>query len=106
MTIPQQNFEIVWHRLQRDISAGITIRNWTKYGGYIGGDFKIHDVSSEFVEVDAPDATNLQRINRKEFEKIYGHWDAYNKGSLPRRKLRDMTRFSKYIISILHHLMQ
>ena len=37
----------------------------------------------------------------------YGaHWDDYCAGECPRHRLRDMTRFSKYVISILHHVLE
>ena len=96
----RQDFEELWGRIQRDIGAGCTIRNWTKYSGYIGNDFIIRTVGINFVDVDAP----AQHIHKEEFFKVYRHWNAYNEGSFPRYKLVKMTRFSKYIISILHHL--
>ena len=96
----RQDFGELWCRIQRDISAGCTIRNWTKDNGYVGKDFIIRAVGADFVEVDAP----FQHIPKKDFSEVYSHWNAYNEGSYPRHKLRDKTCFSKYIISILHHL--
>lgn len=97
-------FEILWRQLQRDISAGDTIRNWTQYGGNLGDNFTVCAVGVGFVEVDTPEASGVQHISREEFAKVYDHWDSYNEGSFPRNKLRDKTRYSKYIISILHHI--
>ena len=105
MTIPRQDFEIFWSRLQQEISAGDTVRNWTKYNGYLRDSFTIHRVDSKFVEVDAPNAYNIQHVTKNEFEKVYDLWDAYNEGDVPRWKLADITRFSKYTISILNHLL-
>lgn len=56
------------------------------------------------VVVDTPGATNLQRVPREDFAAVWAHRDDYCAGELPRHRLRDMTRFSKYVISILHHV--
>ena len=104
MIHPEQDFESLWCQLQREISVGDTIRNWSQHKGYLGGVFTICAVESEFVQVEPPNAINRQHIRRGEFAKVYDHWGAYNSGRLPRNELRDITRFSTYVISILHHL--
>ena len=106
MTIPRQDFENFWSRLQREISVRDTVRNWTKDNGYRGGSFTIHKVDSGFVKIKTPNADKPQRLRKKDFETIYDLWDAYNNGDVPRNELRDITPYkSKYIISILKHLM-
>ena len=57
------------------------------------------------MKVDSPGADNIQRIPEEDFAGVYEHWDAYNGGAFPRHRLRDMTRFSTYVISILHHVL-
>ena len=104
MTQTKQDFEVLWQELQRDLHSGDTIRNWSQMRGFLGGTFTVSNVGPEFVEVDPPNAVNNQYIRKKEFAKVHGLWDAYNSGRVPRNVLRDLTRFSTYVISILHHL--
>jgi hypothetical protein len=39
-----------------------------------------------------------------EFEMVYTRWEDYVAGRFPRYKLRDLTKNSTYIVSILHWL--
>ncbi len=41
-----------------------------------------------------------------DFQKVYAIWSSYSQGQTGRAALRDATRFSKYIISVLHWLEQ
>ena len=104
MTNPGRNFETLWLQIQRDISGGDTIRNWTQHSEYIGDEFTIRTVDARFIEVDSPGAENFQRVHGEDFAAVYEIWDDYNAGRVPRHQVRDLTRFSKYIISILHHV--
>ena len=104
MADPGQDFEALWHHLQRDVGGGDTIRNWTRDSGYIGGEFVILTVKAGIIEVDSPGAENLQRIPKEDFAKIYRYWEGYNAGHIRRNRIRNITRFSKYIISIFHHI--
>lgn len=98
-----QSFEAVWVQIQRSIAPGDTIRNWSRHSGYLGNDFTIQAVTDRFVEIDSPGASNIQHIARAEFGGVHEHWEAYNARMFPRGGLRDITRFSTYVISILHH---
>ena len=62
-------------------------------------------VEARAVMVDTPGARNLQRVPKEDFAAVWGHWNDYCAGRFPRHRLRDMTRFSKYVISILHHVL-
>ena len=55
--------------------------------------------------MDTRGAMNLQRVRREDFAAVLAHWEDYCAGECPRHRLRDMTRFSKYVISILHHVL-
>ena len=101
----EQGFEAVWAQIQRNIARGDTIRNWSRHSGYRGNDFTIHAVQARFVEIDSPGAENVQHIAREHFAGVHKHWNAYNAGVFARSKLRDITRFSTYVISILHHVL-
>lgn len=86
------------------LRAGEEIKNWTIYSGYRGDAFRIVAVTPTYVEVEAPRAQTIQHISRSEFEKVDPLWDDYVSRRVPRHAIRDRTRFSKYIISIMHHL--
>lgn len=95
-------FGIVWSQLQGNLKAGQTIKNWTALRGYLGDTMKITGVRGGYIEVDAPNASTTQVISKEDFEKVWEVWSDYKSGKSPRYQLRDITRFSKYIISILH----
>lgn len=100
-----QSFEAVWAQLQGSIAPGDTIRNWSRHSGYPGNDFTIRAVTNRFVEIDSPGAANIQHIARGDFARVHEHWNAYNAHMFARSRLRDITRFSTYVISILHRVL-
>lgn len=97
-------FEETWNAIQAGLATGTKIRNWTAANGYLGDTVTISDVSSGRVVVSPPAADSEQSVSKKEFEKVHAVWAGYCSGVVQRHKIRDMTRFSKYIISILHHI--
>lgn len=105
MNNSHQSFEALWHQIQRTTIVSHAIKNWTKDKGYFGGDLIIHRVDSQFVEFDSPNAKNYQRVYKNEFATVYEVWDDYIAGRVKRHQIRDVTRFSKYIISLLHHVL-
>lgn len=100
----QWDFEELWRQIQRDISVGDTIENWTQHRGYSGDEFIIRVMDTRFIEVESPDAENSQRVPREDFSAVYELWGDYLARRVPRYQIRDLTRFSKYIISILHQV--
>lgn len=99
-------FEKFWLRLQHELSEDTAIHNWTAHSGYLGDSFTVIAVQQNNVAVDTPGARNIQVIPRADFEIVYPLWRDYLSGKVPRYVIRDHTRFSKYIISIIHHLEQ
>ncbi|MDH3472475.1 MAG: hypothetical protein OEM59_02185 [Rhodospirillales bacterium] len=98
------DFQSFWGHLQTNLIEGSQVHNWTAHGGYLGDSFKVVAKRPTYVEVSSPAAAMIQHISRGEFQKLREHWDAYIAREMPRYRLRDLTRFSKYIISIMHHL--
>ena len=98
------SFPNTWAALQTSLKPGTPIQNWTEAKGHVGEDFTIAKVAPEFVEIDAPSASNMQRVSRMDFEAVYNEWPKYVSGQTRRPEIRDKTRFSKYVISILHWL--
>ena len=100
----EQSFDAVWAQIQRKIAPGDTIRNWSRHSGYRGNDFTIHAVETRYVEINSPGAENIQHVAREHFARVHEHWKAYNAGVFARSRLTAITRFSTYVISILHHV--
>ena len=100
-----QRFEAVWEQIQRTVAAGDTIRNWSHHSGYMGNDFTIHAIEARFVEIDSPGAESIQHVTREQFARVHEHWNAYNAGTFARSRFTNVTRFSTYVISILHHVL-
>ena len=98
------SFSKFWSMLQDNLMSGERIKNWTVAKGYLGDEFRVLSVYDAGVDVDTPHADNIQHVAKKEFEVMYNNWDAYYSGKLQRQELRDLTRFSKYTMSILKHL--
>lgn len=98
------DFEELWQRLQRELRSGTVVSNWTAYQGDLGDSFTVVAVRDDRVAVESPGAKNIQMVPRRHFEAVYEVWRGYLAGRIPRYALRDLTRFSKYIISIIHHL--
>jgi len=42
------------------------------------------------------------KIKKHSFQNVYPIWEKYIKGNFPRQEIGNITRHSKYIISILH----
>lgn len=95
------SIDAVWSGLQSRLHPGVVIPNWTRDNGLIGDDFTVVEIRPSYVAVASPGAKGIQRIRAGEFEKVAPVWDQYVSGGLPRHEVRDMTRFSKYVISIL-----
>jgi hypothetical protein len=86
------------------LQAGEQIKNWTVFKGYLGDTFRVAAIKSEYVAIETPNAQYIQNVPLRDFETVNRLWDEYMSGRLPRHKIRDLTRFSKYIISILRHV--
>ncbi len=97
-------FANTWVALQASLRVGTVIPNWTQAKGRVGEAFTISEVAPEFIEVDPRSASNMQRVSRRDFEVVYNEWPGYISEHTSRPEIRDMTRFSKYVISILHWL--
>jgi len=101
---PSEPTSLVWARIQDRLKAGSAIKTWSNHSGYLEGSFTVSDVSHDSVKINSPGANTIQIVPREDFERVSAVWSDYAAGDLPRHKLRDMTRFSTYIISILHHV--
>jgi len=97
-------FGSTWQKIQAELRPGISIRNWTAKNGYLDNNFTVTVISPTRIEICAPSAQYPQVIPARDFEAVDTMWERYCAGSIQRQEIRDVTRFSKYIISILHHI--
>ena len=91
-----------WNFLQVNLKTGTKIRNWTALRSYLGDTMTIDLVTPSAISVQAPRAKNIQVVSMEDFELIWEIWADYKSQKVQRQELRDKTRFSKYIISIIH----
>lgn len=98
------SFEDIWQRIQRQLRPHTVVRNWTALKGYLGDTMTIVAVNEESIEVNAPKARNALVVPKTDFESLWEVWPHYKNHRVQRQEIRDMTFFSKYIISIYHWL--
>jgi hypothetical protein len=92
-----------WRQIQSSLSRGTIVCNWTAAKGFLDDTFVVETIPEHAIVIRAPRATNLQHISRADVETTLRLWCKYCVGSLQRQELRDLTRFPKYIGSILKH---
>jgi len=92
------SFEELWDRLQQNLAVGTTVQHWSVFRGDLKGEFEITSIEPESIRVSS---TN-QPIPKNDFRVVAELWDDYCAGNVPRFRIRDLTRFSTYIISVLH----
>jgi hypothetical protein len=98
----ESGFEAVWQRLQAQLAPGTTVRNWTALKGTLGDEMTVVQVGWNRIVVSAPNAKMEQSVPKEDFRKVWGMWRDYKAGRVQRQEIMEVTRFSKYIISILH----
>jgi hypothetical protein len=96
-----------WTYIQNNLHAGQSIDNWTKDGRHRVEQLSIVSVTAgKSILIKPPNAKNLQRVPQGDFKKVYAVWSQYMASTFPRHRIRNITRFSKYIISVLHWVEQ
>jgi hypothetical protein len=94
----------VWESFREKVWPGFKFTTWSAFSGYLGNTFQIYKISDNSIIVQSPSAKNLQIVPKKDFFNISIDWNEYKLGNIPRYEFRDRTRYSTYIISILHWL--
>ncbi len=97
-------FDSVWTKLQSILQPHTVIPNWTADHGYFHGSMIIIDVDDDFIKVKSPNAQELQHVRKQDFEAIWKIWAEYKNGKYRRGNMTELTRYSKYVISIFHWL--
>ena len=99
-------FKQTWTALQGQLRPRQVIPNWTAQRGLVGEPFEIVEMTSESIVVGPPGARDSQKVRRADFEAVYNRWPEYIAGTIPRSSFTPLTRYSKYVISILYWLHQ
>lgn len=104
--LEKNDFDVFWSRLTSWLSHKQLILNWTVKSGYIGEDFEAVYAGGNYVVVYPKSALRVQRVPKNDFKTVYAKWDEYAAGLIPRFYFVKgpivCSRFSKYIISIIH----
>lgn len=95
-------FNVIWQNLLARLKPGEIVRNWTVAHEYLGDEMLIKEVNTEKIVVQAPNAVHLQHISKNEFEAVWQLWPGYIESRVQRQQILELTRHSKYIISIFH----
>lgn len=94
-------FEEFWILLLEKLRTPTHIRNWTAYSGYVGEDFIARKYSDSMIECLIPNS-KPQYIPKKDFKLVYEVWDDYKSFKVKKADLCQHSRFTKYVISIIH----
>ena len=96
------DFDAIWSRIQRMLTPGIEIRNWSIAKSYTGGSFRIIATTAETVTVFGGRMRAERTIRKAEFGKLAAVWDRYRAGRLPRSDLGSLSQNTTYVLSLLH----
>ena len=101
----REDFNMFWSRMTAQLSCKQHIVNWTADKGETGEDFQAECVSGNYVIVYL-DSRRVLKVPMKDFKIVYGNWDDYSSGIVPRSHFVHgpiaESRFTKYTISIIH----
>ena len=95
-------FEDTWADIQRRLPVRESIQNWSADKGYTRGRFRITDVEPSSITIEADGTSVPRQVAKSEFQKIFADWPAYRAGPARRSVLRDKSKNTTYILSILH----
>ncbi len=96
------SFGELWNVVQSLLTPDTNVPNWTVARGPLGDSFRVVSVDKKYIDIFTPNGKNIQHIPIADFESVYELWQRYIEGKIGRNEIRARTRFSKYIISILH----
>lgn len=113
------SFETFWARLKAElitlpVEHGChfgTVRKWSQHSGDLGEDFVFFYKGGNIIYCGTTTTNNVRSISAAEFEKVYGVWDGYKRGEVPRSHIvHDLgVQNASWIIPLLknyEHLMR
>jgi hypothetical protein len=96
--------EEIWAELKRRLPKNREIRSWSAATGFLGDSFTVIGPKTGHVLIKSAYDINPQQIPDQDFVMVLGQWSDYVEGKLSRADIQARTKYSKYIISILHSL--
>lgn len=93
-----------WNAFREYVWSGFKFPSWSADKGYLATTFTIVKIDQDTITVQSSTAQNLQKVPKEDFLRLAIDWKEYKSGKIPRHELRDKTRYSTYIIGILHWL--
>ncbi len=94
----------VWADLLQSATIGQTIGNWSAEKGDLSRWFTIEGVEENRIVVAGAGLTKPRSVYQADFEKVARLWPEYKQRRVPRQEVRNESRNSTYIISLLHWL--
>lgn len=94
-----KSFEQAWNQIQTNLHPETKIPNWTALKKHRGNDIIIKLISKNEIHFKSPTANNMQVVPKDDFKVVWGVWEDYKNGKIIRSEVREMTRFSRYIIN-------
>lgn len=98
--------EQIWNELKGRIAKKTEILTWSADQGYLGDRFIVVAVKDGHVHVAEPGAQRADKIPDGDFIAVLGIWGDYADGKIKPPAIEKLTRFGKYVISILRALEQ
>ena len=95
-------FKKLWRLLCGGLHVGNVIPRWTRDSGFLDNPIFITKLRPWAIEITTPSVRRSISIPREDFEKVWALWKSYLQGRVSRREIRNLTRHSAYIISILY----
>jgi hypothetical protein len=95
------DFHEAWSDIQRRLSPGMEIRNWSREG-YTERLSRIEYKDHREVGVSGENTASVRYISKQEFERVFEDWERYKQGHVSRDQINSQN--TTYIFSIFHWL--
>jgi hypothetical protein len=96
----------IWNELRGRVAKLTEVQSWTAADGYLGDRFIVVGVKNGVVEVAEPGAQRAEKVPDADFVAVLGVWDAYADGKAKPGTIEKLTKFPRYVTSILRALEQ
>lgn len=104
MDLSKISFDDFWKICQTNLTAGLTIPNWSVSGEIKVKEFRVNEVYDSEISFISPTAKNIQIAAKRDFENIFAVWEEYKSGNLPRYRIRDISNKSTYVIAAIRFI--
>lgn len=96
------DFEVFWRRLVKELRVKQNISCWTKEKGNFGEDFEAVFLGGEYIRCTTPRSKYFQNnVSKEDFNVVHSSWQDYMAGKTNKYYMLKGP-FAKFVISILH----